>query len=112
LIRQNEFNLTIWQFGLANRFAEWTILVAPVFWHKDLAGEQPWFQEVWWRTRDCLLWHSTQYGISPQKGGKVGQDKEVGLFQVRWPLELSVLPPETTLFKTTKGLSVQQQRLD
>jgi hypothetical protein len=41
-----------------------------------------------------------------------GRDKEVGLFQVRWPLELSVLPPETTLFKTTKSLSVQQQRLD
>jgi hypothetical protein len=91
---------------------KWTKVVAPVFWHKDLAGEQLWFQEVWWRSRHCLLWHSTQNGISPQKGGKVGQDKEVGLFQVRWPLELSVLPPETTLFKTTKKLSVQQQRLD
>jgi hypothetical protein len=51
------------------------------------------------------------YTISPQKGGKVGQDKEAGLFQVHWPLELSVLPPEITFFKTTKKLSVQQQRL-
>jgi hypothetical protein len=59
-----------------------------------------------------LLWDSTQNGISPQHGGKVGQDKEVGLFQVRWSLELSVLPPETTLFKTTKTIAVVQQRLD
>jgi hypothetical protein len=95
---QNEFNLTILK----------PKIVAPVFWHKDLAG----FQEVWWRARHCLLWHSTQNGISPQKGGKVGQDKEAGLFQVRWPLELSVLPPEITLLNTTKKLSVQQQRLD
>jgi hypothetical protein len=80
--------LTIRQFGLANRFAKWAKIVAPVFWHKDLAGEQLWFQEVWWRARHCLLWHSAQSGISPRKGGKVGQDKEVGLFQVRWPLEL------------------------
>jgi hypothetical protein len=91
---------------------KWTKIVAPVFWHKDLAGEKLWFQEVWWRHRHCLLWNSTQNGISSQKGGKVGQDKEVGLFQVRWPLELSVLSPETTLFKTTKKLSVQQQSLD
>jgi hypothetical protein len=60
MIWQNEFNLTIWQFGLANRFAKWTKIVAPVFWHKDLAGAQLWFQEVWWRARDCLLGHSTQ----------------------------------------------------
>jgi hypothetical protein len=44
-------------------------------------GEQLWFQEVWWRARHCLLWHSTQNGISPQKGGKVSQDKEASLFQ-------------------------------
>jgi hypothetical protein len=99
-IRQNDFNLTIWQFdstirqfGLANKFAKWTKIVAPVFWQK--AGKQLWFQEVWWRARDCLLWHSTQKnGISPQKGGKVRQDTEAGLFQVHWPLELSVLLPE------------------
>jgi hypothetical protein len=69
--------LTIQQLRSANRFAKWTKIVAPVFWHNDLAGEQLWFQEVWGRAWDCLLWHSTQNGISPQKGGKAGQDKEV-----------------------------------
>jgi hypothetical protein len=85
--------LAIRQFGLANRFAKWTKIVAPVFWQKDLAGEQLWFQEVWWRVRDCLLWHSTQNGISPQKGGKVWQDKEAGLFQV--PLATGVISAPT-----------------
>jgi hypothetical protein len=41
-----QFDLAIWQFGLANRFAKWTKIIAPVFWQKDLAGEQLWFQEV------------------------------------------------------------------
>jgi hypothetical protein len=100
LTRQKDFNLTIQQFdstirqfGLANRFAKWTKIVAPVFWQKELVGKQ-----LWWRARDCLLWHSTQNGISPQKGGKVRQDKAADLFQVRWPLELSVFLPERDHF--------------
>jgi hypothetical protein len=118
-IRQKDFNLTIWQFdstirqfGLANKFAKWTKIVAPVFWQK--AGKQLWFQEVWWRARDCLLWHSTQKKwYLTTKGREVRQGTEAGLFQVHWPLELSVLlRSEITLFKTTKKLSVQEQRLD
>jgi len=54
-IWQNEFKLTIWHFGLANRFAKWTKIVAPVFWHKDLAGEQLWLQQLWWCARNLLL---------------------------------------------------------
>jgi hypothetical protein len=45
-IWQNELDLIIRQFGLANRFAKWAKIVAPVFWHKDLDREQLRFQEV------------------------------------------------------------------
>jgi hypothetical protein len=76
LFRQNKFDLTI-------LFAKWTKIDAPEIWHNFWAGEQLWFQDVWWRARDCLLWHSTQNGISLENGGKVRQDKETGLFQVR-----------------------------
>jgi hypothetical protein len=37
-----DLDLAKW-FAIAKR----TKIVAPVFWHKDLAGEQLWFQEVW-----------------------------------------------------------------
>jgi hypothetical protein len=64
LAKQIRLGVLIRRFDLAKRiplgvsairFGKWTKIVAPVFWHKDLVGEQHWLQQLWWRARNLLL---------------------------------------------------------